>query len=136
MAMKARAGHRRSSRPGRVTGKTASGSRETSDAQILRDAARYLMNTYRRPPIIFVRGRGCYVYDQQGRKYLDFLGGIAVNALGNAHPRMVRVMRREAGRAVHVSNLFHHRFRGRWRASSRGGPGSTGYFSPTAAPKP
>ena len=58
------------------------------------------MNTYRRPPIIFVRGRGCYVYDQQGRKYLDFLGGIAVNALGYAHPRMVRVMRREAGRAV------------------------------------
>ena len=113
MAMKARAGHQaRVSRPGQVTGKTASGSRETSDAQILRDAGRYLMNTYRRPPIIFVRGRGCYVYDQQGRKYLDFLGGIAVNALGYAHPRMVRVMRREAGRAVHVSNLFHHRFQG------------------------
>jgi acetylornithine/N-succinyldiaminopimelate aminotransferase len=113
MAMKARAGHQaRVSRPGQVTGKIASGSRETSDAQILRDAGRYLMNTYRRPPIIFVRGRGCYVYDQQGRKYLDFLGGIAVNALGYAHPRMVRVMRREAGRAVHVSNLFHHRFQG------------------------
>ena len=113
MAMKARAGHQaRVSRPGQVTGKGASGSRETSDTQILRDAGRYLMNTYRRPPIIFVRGRGCYVYDQQGRKYLDFLGGIAVNALGYAHPRMVRVMRREAGRAVHVSNLFHHRFQG------------------------
>ena len=113
MAMKARAGHQaRVSRPGQVSGKTASGSRETSDAQILRDAGRYLMNTYRRPPIIFVRGRGCYVYDQQGRKYLDFLGGIAVNALGYAHPRMVRVMRREAKRAVHVSNLFHHRFQG------------------------
>ena len=44
--------------------------------------ARYLMNTYRRPPIVFVRGRGCYLYDHRGRKYLDFLGGMAVNALG------------------------------------------------------
>jgi acetylornithine aminotransferase/acetylornithine/N-succinyldiaminopimelate aminotransferase len=84
----------------------------SSDASILRDAGRYLMNTYRRPPIVFVRGRGCYVYDHRGRKYLDFLGGIAVNALGYAHPRLVRVMRRESARAVHVSNLFHHPFQG------------------------
>ena len=70
------------------------------------------MNTYRRPPMVFVRGRGCYLYDQQGRKYLDFLGGLAVNALGYSHPRLVRVMRREAARAVHVSNLFHHPYQG------------------------
>ncbi len=70
------------------------------------------MNTYRRPPLVFVRGRGCYLYDQRGRKYLDFLGGLAVNALGYAHPRITRVMRREAGRAVHVSNLFHHPYQG------------------------
>ena len=56
------------------------------------------MNTYRRSPLVFVRGKGCYLYDQHGRKYLDFLGGIAVNALGHAHPRLVRVMRREAAR--------------------------------------
>jgi acetylornithine aminotransferase/acetylornithine/N-succinyldiaminopimelate aminotransferase len=75
----------------------------------IRDAeARYLMNTYRRPPVLFTHGRGCRLCDSQGREYLDFLGGIAVNALGHAHPRLVRVIRREAGRAIHLSNLFHN----------------------------
>ena len=70
------------------------------------------MNTYRRPPVVFTHGRGCRLYDSQGRAYLDFLGGIAVNALGYSNPRLVRVIRREAGRAVHVSNLFHNPFQG------------------------
>jgi len=83
-----------------------------SEAEVLADANRYLMNTYRRPPIVFAHGRGCRVYDTQGNAYLDFLGGIAVNALGYAHPRIVRVMRREAGRATHFSNLFHNAFQG------------------------
>ena len=67
-----------------------------------------MMKTYRRPPEVFTHGRGCRLYDSQGREYLDFLAGIAVNATGYAHPRMVRVIRREAGRATHVSNLFHN----------------------------
>jgi acetylornithine/N-succinyldiaminopimelate aminotransferase len=79
-------------------------------AQILAEELRYLIYTYRRPPIVFTRGKGCRVYDSQGRAYLDFLGGIAVNALGHAHPRMVRVIRREAGRATHISNLFHNAY--------------------------
>jgi acetylornithine/N-succinyldiaminopimelate aminotransferase len=70
----------------------------------------HLMNTYRRPGQVFVRGRGCYLYDAAGRRYLDFLSGIGVNALGYAHPRLTRVIRREAGRAIHVSNLYHHPF--------------------------
>ncbi len=70
----------------------------------------HLMSTYRRPAQVFVRGRGCYLYDSEGRRYLDFLTGIGVNALGYAHPRLVRVMKREAARAVHVSNLYHHPF--------------------------
>lgn len=70
------------------------------------------MPTYRRPPMVFTHGKGCYLYDSAGRKYLDFLGGIAVNALGYSHPRLVRVMRREAARAVHVSNLYHNPFQG------------------------
>jgi acetylornithine/N-succinyldiaminopimelate aminotransferase len=77
-------------------------------AQIRGAEARYLMNTYRRPPVVFTHGRGCRLYDSQGREYLDFLGGIAVNALGHAHPRLVRVIRREAGRAIHLSNLFQN----------------------------
>jgi acetylornithine/N-succinyldiaminopimelate aminotransferase len=66
------------------------------------------MNTYRRPPVVFTHGRGCRLFDSTGREYLDFLGGIAVNALGHAHPRLVRVIRREAGRAIHLSNLFQN----------------------------
>jgi predicted acetylornithine/succinylornithine family transaminase len=81
-------------------------------AQALRDESRHLMNTYKRPAQFFVRGRGCYVYDQKGRAYLDFLGGIAVNALGYAHPRIVRVIRRESARVIHVSNLFHNPYQG------------------------
>ena len=83
-----------------------------SPARIRADEARHLMNTYKRPPVVFTHGRGCRLYDSQGREYLDFLGGIAVNALGYSHPRLVRVIRREAGRAVHVSNLFHNPYQG------------------------
>jgi len=79
---------------------------------ILRDVSRHLMNTYRRSDMIFTHGRGCYVFDQTGKKYLDFLGGIAVNALGYSYPDLVKTIRREAGRAVHVSNLFHNPFQG------------------------
>jgi len=79
---------------------------------ILRDANQFLMPTYKRQPIVFTHGRGCYVYDSRGKKYLDFLGGIAVNALGHAHPRIVKVIRRESARAIHLSNLFHNSFQG------------------------
>ncbi len=79
---------------------------------VLNDASRHLMNTYKRSDMIFTHGRGCYVFDQNGKKYLDFLGGIAVNALGYSHPDLVKTIRREAGRAVHVSNLFHNPFQG------------------------
>lgn len=81
-------------------------------ATALREAEQHLMKTYRRPPIVFSRGKGCYLYDSAGNGYLDFLGGIAVNALGYSHPRLVRVIQREAKRAVHLSNLFHSPFQG------------------------
>jgi predicted acetylornithine/succinylornithine family transaminase len=86
--------------------------KKSTAAGAVRDEVRFLMNTYKRPPAVFERGRGCYVYDQRGRAYLDFLGGLAVNALGYAHPRLVRVIRREAARVVHVSNLFHNPYQG------------------------
>jgi acetylornithine/N-succinyldiaminopimelate aminotransferase len=79
---------------------------------VLRDTERYLMNTYQRAPIVFVRGQGCYLYDSTGKKYLDFLGGLAVNALGQAHPRIVRVMREQAACMIHISNLYNHPFQG------------------------
>ncbi len=74
--------------------------------------SRHLMNTYKRPEVTFTHGKGCYLYDDRGRRYLDFLGGIAVNALGHAHPRIVRAIRRQAARAVHLSNLYHNEFQG------------------------
>ena len=88
------------------------GSGGVSPNIVLKDASRYLMNTYKRSDMIFTHGRGCYVFDQNGKKYLDFLGGIAVNALGYSYPDLVKTIRREAGRAVHVSNLFHNPFQG------------------------
>jgi len=96
----------------RMAGKKISKAQRVSPAKIQADEARYMMNTYRRPPMVFTHGRGCRIYDSQGRAYLDFLAGIAVNALGYAHPRIVRVIRREAGRATHVSNLFHNPYQG------------------------
>jgi len=94
--------------------KASARAKSTGSAQspVLRDASRHLMNTYKRSDMIFTHGRGCYVFDQNGKKYLDFLGGIAVNALGYSYPDLVRTIRREAGRAVHVSNLFHNPFQG------------------------
>ena len=81
------------------------------DARLL-DAEKFLLPTYKRPPVIMTHGRGAYVFDATGKKYLDFLGGIAVNALGHAHPRIVKVIRREAARAIHLSNLYHNAHQG------------------------
>ena len=78
----------------------------------LADADKFLLPTYKRPPIVLTHGRGAYVYDSTGKKYLDFLGGIAVNALGHAHPRIVKTIRREAPRAIHFSNLYHNPYQG------------------------
>jgi acetylornithine/N-succinyldiaminopimelate aminotransferase len=75
-------------------------------------ADKFLLPTYKRSGFVLTHGRGCYVYDATGKKYLDFLGGIAVNALGHAHPRIVKVVRREAARAIHFSNLYHNAFQG------------------------
>ena len=78
----------------------------------LSDAEQFLVPTYKRQPFVITHGHGAYVYDSAGKKYLDFLGGIAVNALGHAHPRIVKVIRREAARAIHLSNLYHNAYQG------------------------
>lgn len=78
----------------------------------LADAEKFLLPTYKRQPLVFTHGRGPYVFDSSGKRYLDFLGGIAVNGLGHAHPNIVKVVRRESARAIHLSNLFHNEFQG------------------------
>jgi acetylornithine/N-succinyldiaminopimelate aminotransferase len=64
------------------------------------------MNAFGPPRRVLVRGEGCYVEDDQGRRYLDLLGGLAVNALGHAHPAVVETLTRQAGTLAHVSNFF------------------------------
>ena len=83
----------------------------TVDAR-LTDAEQFLLPTYKRQPFLITHGRGAYLYDSTGKQHLDFLGGIAVNALGHAHPRIVKVIRREAARAIHLSNLYHNAYQG------------------------
>jgi acetylornithine aminotransferase/acetylornithine/N-succinyldiaminopimelate aminotransferase len=69
-----------------------------------------LVPTYDRLPILAVKGEGCYLCDDRGKKYLDFLGGLAVNALGYAHPELLAVLRDESETLLHVSNLLYHRY--------------------------
>jgi acetylornithine/N-succinyldiaminopimelate aminotransferase len=69
-----------------------------------------LLATYERQPILFVRGQGVHLWDSRGKKYLDFLSGIGVNALGHNHPAVQRVIKRQAGRLIHISNLFFHEY--------------------------
>jgi len=69
-------------------------------------AEKFLMSTGRRLPVTFVRGRGCLVYDEAGREYLDMVAGIAVNLLGHAHPDVAAAVTRQAQTLIHTSNLY------------------------------
>jgi len=75
--------------------------------ELKQDAARYLMHTYTRQPLSIVRGRGTKVYDLEGREYIDFVGGIAVNILGHGHPDLVQAIQRQAAQLIHTSNLYY-----------------------------
>jgi acetylornithine aminotransferase len=75
--------------------------------ELRQDADRYLMNTYARTPISIVRGRGCKVYDLEGREYLDFVAGIAVSVLGHGHPDLVAAIQKQAQHLLHASNLYY-----------------------------
>jgi acetylornithine/N-succinyldiaminopimelate aminotransferase len=76
--------------------------------QIRAAEAELLLQTYDRNPILFVRGEGAYLIDEQGERYLDLLSGIGVNALGYAHPAIERAIAEQSRKLIHVSNLFYH----------------------------
>jgi len=80
--------------------------------EIVERERRYLLNTYARYPMAIARGKGVYVYDVEGKRYLDFLSGLGVNALGHAHPRIVKAIREQAAKAIHVSNLYYNEYQG------------------------
>ncbi|MCG2709926.1 MAG: acetylornithine transaminase [Thermodesulfovibrionales bacterium] len=75
--------------------------------KLLEDSGHYLMNTYNRFPIVLRKGRGMKVWGADGKEYLDFVGGIAVNVLGHCHPKVVVAIQKQAQRLIHVSNLYH-----------------------------
>src|SRR5512137_893540 len=77
----------------------------TSD--LIADSQKYLMNTYGRQPLVLVKGRGAKVCDSEGREYLDFVSGVAVDNLGHCHQRVVVALQKQAQRLMHVSNHFH-----------------------------
>ena len=82
-------------------------------AQAVKDLEQqYLLQNYARYPLVLARGKGCYVYDTEGHRYLDFLTGIGVNALGHGHPRIVKVIREQAGLLIHASNLYYNLYQG------------------------
>jgi acetylornithine aminotransferase/acetylornithine/N-succinyldiaminopimelate aminotransferase len=79
-------------------------------ATVIRAEQKLLLPTYDRQKVLFTRGRGIYLWDSRGKRYLDFLSGIGVNALGHAHPAIQRVLKKQAGKLIHTSNLFYHEY--------------------------
>jgi len=70
----------------------------------------HVLQTYKRQPVVFVRGEGSRLYDADGREYLDLLSGIGVTSLGHAHPGLLAVINEQASTLLHTSNLYYHPF--------------------------
>src|SRR5215213_4532375 len=73
----------------------------------------YLLQNYGRYPLVLSKGKGCYVWDTDGKRYLDLVAGIGVNALGHAHPRIVKAISDQAKVLIHTSNLYYNEFQGK-----------------------
>jgi len=80
--------------------------------QIAERERQFLLPTYNRYPLALDRGKGVFLYDIEGRRYLDFVSGLGVNALGHAHPRIVKTIKDQAAKLIHVSNLYYHEYQG------------------------
>ena len=74
--------------------------------------ARYVVHTYKRQPVAFVRGSGSRLYDLDGREYLDLISGIGVASLGHAHPGLAAAIAEQASTLIHTSNLYYHPLQG------------------------
>src|ERR1700683_2691766 len=87
-------------------------SQQTPAQDVVELEKKYLLQNYARHPLILHRGDGPYMWDTGGKRYLDFIAGIGVNALGQNHPRIVRVIQEQAARLIHTSNLFYNECQG------------------------
>lgn len=85
---------------------------EQETASVIDLEREYVLQNYARYPIILTRGKGPYVWDAAGKKYLDFISGIGVNALGHGHPAVVKAIADQAKKLIHSSNLYYHEYQG------------------------
>lgn len=80
--------------------------------QIAELEKQYLLPTYSRYPVALEKGKGVFLFDFEGKRYLDFVSGIGVNALGHAHPRIVKAIREQSAKLIHISNLYYNEYQG------------------------
>ena len=85
----------------------------TATEEVIQREKQFLLQTYNRYPLVLDRGKGVFLFDLDGKRYLDFVAGLGVNALGHAHPRIVKTIREQAARAIHLSNLYYNEYQGR-----------------------
>ncbi|KAL2048913.1 hypothetical protein ABVK25_010865 [Lepraria finkii] len=85
---------------------------DSQTAAIVGEHLQYMVATYVRPPPMMVKGEGCYIWDIENRRYLDFTAGIAVNALGHCDPEMAKLISQQARTLIHTSNLYHNPWTG------------------------
>ena len=79
-----------------------------TNAEVIENGDKYLYGNHVRMPISIERGEGAYVFDKDGNKYLDFIGGIAVNGLGHCHPAIVKCLEERSKTILHCSNYFYN----------------------------
>ena len=89
----------------------ADGDKPVAEA-IIEMEKEYLVQNYSRYPVVLRRGKGCVLQDVNGKRYLDLISGIGVNALGHAHPRILKLIKEQAGLLIHCSNLYYHEYQG------------------------
>ena len=76
--------------------------------KLIEQSSKYLCNTYNRYPVVFSKGKGCKLWDVDGKEYLDFVAGLAVCNLGHCHPNVVAAIQGQAERLIHISNYYHN----------------------------
>jgi acetylornithine/N-succinyldiaminopimelate aminotransferase len=84
----------------------------SSFQEVIQRERQFLLQTYNRYPLVIARGKGVFLFDLDGKRYLDFVAGLGVNALGHAHPRIVKTIREQSARAIHLSNLYYNEYQG------------------------
>src|SRR5580704_16789187 len=84
----------------------------TPAEEVIQREKQFLLQTYNRYPLVIERCKGVFLFDLDGKKYLDFVAGLGVNALGHAHPRIVKTIHEQSARAIHLSNLYYNEHQG------------------------